>query len=208
MLGISTLNRRNNSLLFRVSQNFLALKSLFLSVQTLTFLFSSFCFLYGKPSKNCSHFYTTTHIFTAAKACRPSLRPSLAAVCLWLSLLSVLSSSLTENHALLGWALIWPFRNISCLCFRKLLDSFPSADKTVHWKHRLISSKALWLNLSREYSLYASQYILLLLSALTSSIKTNDPVIPASTHAHATTLSSPKMMRYFPSYHIIPFQGS
>lgn len=149
MLGISTLNRRNNSLLFRVSRNFLALKSLFLSVQTLTLLFSSFFFLYGKPSKNCSHFYTTTHIFTAAKACRPSLRPSLAAVCLWLSLLSVLSSSVTENHALLGWALIWPFRNISCLCFRKLLDSFPSADKTVHWKHRLISSKALWLNLSR-----------------------------------------------------------
>lgn len=128
MLGISTLNRRNNSLLFRViwSLNFLALRSLFLNVQTLTSLFSSFCFLYGKPSKNCSHFYTTTHTFTAAKACRPSLRSSLPAVCLWPSLLSVLSSSVTENHALLGWALIWPFRNISCLCFRKLLDSFLS----------------------------------------------------------------------------------
>ena len=94
------------------------------------------------------------------------------------------------NRIQVRW-LTWPFYNIP-LCLKKPFGCFRSMLRVICTvKRRPMSSEAFgWIwadNIARN----TSEFILLLLSAVTSSINTREPVPLAAIHAHAMILPPP-----------------
>lgn len=85
--------------------------------------------------------------------------------CLWI-FVSLVLSSVCEKRTRLGWGQTRLFMNIQFLCIEKLLGWFLSR----FW----VIIRSILLNLSRRNSFV--HFTLLLLSAVTSSIHTSDPV--------------------------------
>ncbi len=123
---------------------------------------------------------------------RPLLQPSSVPACSWGIFPSVLSSA-SEMQCSIGFRSgdwlghcitvhFFPFKN-SLVAFAVCFGSLSICTE----KRRPMSSEAFgWIwadNIARN----TSEFILLLLSAVTSSINTREPVPLAATHAHATT---------------------
>ncbi len=97
------------------------------------------------------------------------------------------------NRIQVRW-LTWPLHNSPLLSLQKLFGCFCSMLGSLSIctvKRRPMSSEAFgWIwadNIARN----TSEFILLLLSAVTSSINTREPVPLAAIHAHAMTLPPP-----------------
>lgn len=97
------------------------------------------------------------------------------------------------NHALLAWDQVAAFRHQTISHFFALRNSFRSTRRVViNQPCEVLSNQicSIWLNPSREYiASYTSQFILMLRSAVASSISTTDPVPLAAVHAHHLTAS-------------------
>lgn len=96
---------------------------------------------------------------------RPSLQLS-SVVCSWVFLFLVLSSV------------------SDCRIFHFFAFKHPWVAYTL-WSYQLCW---IWLSLSRQSIPYTSEFTRLLLSSVTSSVHTNDPVPLEAIHAHAITL--------------------
>lgn len=85
-------------------------------------------------------------------------------------------------------------KNVPFLYLQKLWGCFCSMFGVIIHSHCTGLSDqfcSIWLTLSREWVLYTSEFILRLLSAVTSVINTSRPVPLAAMHALAITLLSP-----------------
>ncbi len=111
----------------------------------------------------------------------PLLQLTSVVVCLWIFLPLILSS---EMHAQSCWNqeidFILPLQNIPLFYLQKLLGCFV--------QHRpIIFAPFDWI-WAESISLYTSEFIRLLLSSVTSSLNTSNPVPLEAMHSYAITL--------------------
>lgn len=117
------------------------------------------------------------------RSARQSLQQPSVAAWLWAFLTSLLTS-VTENHALLGWHHATKYFIHSLSKGLGLLSMYVY----VHSCSSIcfVASGFMWEEIMVRY---ASEFILLPLTVVTSSINPNEPVPQVSIHAHAVTLN-------------------
>ena len=91
---------------------------------------------------------------------------------------------------LLNWIQV-RWQNISLRCLKKLFGCFRSMFQVIVHLHCPMSSEAFGWIWADNIAWNTSEFILLLLSAVTSSINTREPVPLAAIHAHTITLPPP-----------------